>query len=267
MGNNIFQTPAYWQDQIVKEDARRGEGKYWSRFTNLPDIRRDQLEDALRQNLGFRVSQVRASEGGYLVEVRSEEDQQRILQLHGGNIMGRIFQVSRANVRMTGSEIFKWIKGRLILEEETQTQREIHGDYRNMPAVEHGVSQHGIRGVQREKLREWKRRNSQVDVRGKSPVREPERGQQGADTKTVASHKANEGTSGKGHAQQGQGKVKGEEYWEGQGPWQGGVDQWGGQWVYQQGGKGNQGSWNGQGRGQGNRRGQGNLAWAGELAR
>ena len=97
-----------------------------------------------------------------------------MLALHGGTMMGRSLQVSRANVRMTGSEIFKWVKGRLALQEEVQTLREASGSQESRITLPQTTDGHIIRGVQREELAKERAATPREDSQTKAPTRIPE---------------------------------------------------------------------------------------------
>ena len=82
-----------------------------------------EFEEAVREACGVQPKSVRSTDGGFLVCCRTEDDQLKLLGLNGGKFLGRTLRVTRTKVHLTGPEVFKFVTGRLGVQEEVEARR------------------------------------------------------------------------------------------------------------------------------------------------
>ena len=117
------QLPHFWQMELEKEEGRRSERNFWCRVTKMGDMSRADFESAVREACGFQLKSIKRADGGFLVCCRTDGDRDKLLGLNGGKFLDQPLKVTRTNVYLTGEEVFKFVTGKLAVQEEVEARR------------------------------------------------------------------------------------------------------------------------------------------------
>ena len=107
----MAQLPEYWAMEVGKEECKRDLKGHWVRISNTPDWTRSRMENFLKEYASPK--EVQKVDSGYRVNLRTSDDQDAILKMHGTDLDGKRMQVTRHSPRMSAREIIDFITYRL----------------------------------------------------------------------------------------------------------------------------------------------------------
>ena len=116
------QLPIFWQDKIVRDSHKRTEGKYWVKFMGIPGVGRDVIEDLLELQ-GIQVRHLKETHGGFNLQGKTEDDEERLLDLNGGKIEGHPIRIIRTRMQLEAADVFRLVGEHLRATEEAEAMR------------------------------------------------------------------------------------------------------------------------------------------------
>ena len=108
--------PNLWQKEIIKEEAKRGKGKWLVRMTNIPPKSPLQLKHLVEDATGMEILTVQPTVNGVTVVCPTMEAQKAVMGLAGHTLGGLLVKCSRADSTMSGEDICDFVTQRLQTE-------------------------------------------------------------------------------------------------------------------------------------------------------
>ena len=120
--------PPYWQKEVVREEAKRGRGKWLVRMTNIPTSKtllqlKHLLEDAVEQE----IQTITPTTNGVIVVCSSTQAQTAILGLGGYTLDNQVVKCSRMEPALSGEEICDLVTERLQTEHRLKSLQQTWG--------------------------------------------------------------------------------------------------------------------------------------------
>ena len=114
----------HWQEEVLKEEAKRGQGRRLVRMTNLPTLPAKVLQGLIERVTGRTLARVELTLQGAIVHCMDVESQQLVMSMVGMTLEGKPIRCSRMDSSLTGDQLAEFITSRLETEQKLSLLRE-----------------------------------------------------------------------------------------------------------------------------------------------